>query len=498
MRLDDILKETETEILVKRNINNVSITGITDSSKQINNGSLFVAVKGYSFDGHDYISEVIRQGAVAIIGELDVVGLTVPYIQVKNSRKALGLVAKRFYGDPSNKKIMIGITGTNGKTTTSFIVKHIFEMNGFSCSIIGTICNIINGKKLDSLNTTPGTIELNTLLNESRDDVVIMEVSSHGLAQFRLEGIEFDYCVFTNLFHEHLDYHGTIEDYFEAKTLLFEKLKPNGLAIINIDDDWGEKLAKIVHQKKINTYLIGKSSQSNLVIADYQAGKNPFFLLKEKGQLVRMHLPLPGLHNVYNAAFAYSIARIFSIKREEVIESLNQFPGVPGRFEIYKEANGPTVVIDYAHTADAFFHILKTAKECGAKRILHVFGFRGGRDKTKREEMVKVSREFSDQIILTLDDLNNEKYTDMINELNKLYIDFAVEKGKVIPDRTIAILTAIQKAVKDDWIIITGKGPEHYKQPFYLSTKSDKETIQYIQKNRKRMSIIKVPLFDFY
>lgn len=481
MILQDVIVDTTVEILTKVNVENIVITGITDNSKDVKEGYLFVAVSGYSFDGHDYIAEAIRSGASAVIGEQNIMSLEIPYIQVKNSRKVLGLVAKKFYGDPSSKKVMIGITGTNGKTTTSLMLKHILEKNGISCSVIGTLSYIINGKTIESQNTTPGTLKLNSLLVESKDEVVIMEVSSHGLAQYRLEGIEFDYCVFTNLYHDHLDFHETMEAYFQAKALLFEKLKPNGLAIINVDNDWGENLHKNLQNKKVSTYLVGKSNNCDLFIIDYHTITNPFILLKEKKETVKIHLPLPGQHNLYNAAFAFSVARRFPIEREEIISELNQFPGVPGRFETYRGEEGPTIVIDYAHTADAFFHTLQTAKECGAKRIIHIFGFRGGRDKTKREEMVRVSTEFSDELILTLDDLNTEKYDEMVTELNRLHSEYFTEKGAVIPDRTIAIRTVVQKGTTDDWIIITGKGPEHYKQSFDLPTMSDKETILYLQ-----------------
>ena len=238
MILKDILKEAINGDLPK-DVEHISITGVTDNSKEIKKGFLFVAVTGYKSDGHNYINDAIRLGASAVIGNRDIKGLEVPYLRVENSRKALGQIAKRFYGDPSNQKIMIGITGTNGKTTTSYMLQQILEENGVTCSVIGTIQHIINGNKVDSHNTTPGTMELNSLLVESRDMVVIMEVSSHGLAQYRLEGIEFDFCVFTNLYHDHLDFHGTMEDYFLAKLLLFEKLKPSGLAVINGDDFWG-------------------------------------------------------------------------------------------------------------------------------------------------------------------------------------------------------------------------------------------------------------------
>ncbi|MGG3498423.1 UDP-N-acetylmuramoyl-L-alanyl-D-glutamate--2,6-diaminopimelate ligase [Peribacillus simplex] len=488
MILKDVIYEAINWDLPK-DVEDISITGVADNSKEIKNGYLFVAVNGYKEDGHNYIKDAIRQGASVVIGDRDIKGLDVPYLRVENSRKALGVIAKRFYGDPSNQKIMIGITGTNGKTTTSFMLQQILEKNGVTCSVIGTIHHIINGNKVDSRNTTPGTMELNSLLAASKDMVVIMEVSSHGLAQYRLEGIEFDFCVFTNLYHDHLDFHGTMEDYFLVKLLLFEKLKHNGIAIINGDDFWGGKLQEYLRKKSISTYVFGKSNRSDLKITNYNTAMNPFIVLNENHDFVKIELPLPGLHNLYNATAAYSVAKMFPLKKEEILTSLKQFSGVPGRFEIYKKETGPTIVIDYAHTADAIHHMLKTAKESGAEKIYHIFGFQGGRDKTKRPEMVKVSLQHSDVSILTMDDLNSEGIEVMESSLNKLQSDYTTGNVKVIPDRTFAIQEAIQAGKEGDWIIITGKGIERYEQHFGLPTISDKETVLYLQ-NKDQVDII--------
>lgn len=481
MLLQDIIKGLQAENSPNIPDKDIFITGIADNSKEVKKGYIFVAVSGYSFDGHDYIQDAVCLGASVVIGEQEIAHLEIPYLQVDNSRKALGLITKNFYEDPSSQKIMIGITGTNGKTTTSFMLQQILEKNGISCSVIGTINNIINGKKLVSENTTPGSIKLNSLLHSSKDQVVIMEVSSHGLAQYRLEGITFDYCIFTNLYHEHLDFHGSMEEYFLTKTLLFEKLKPNGFAIINGDNQWGMKLYKLLQEREITTYLVGGSNSNDLTITSYESAKKPFILLSEEDQTVEIKLPLPGLHNLYNAALAYSTARCMSIQKESILSALNSFPGVPGRFEVYKQEIGPTFVVDYAHTADAIEFILQTVQECGAKRIIHIFGFRGGRDLTKRTEMVEVSSKMSDYYILTIDDLNNEKVHEMFHMMENLQRENSPEKGLIILDRTLAIQTAQQIGKTGDWIVITGKGPEQYKQPFALPTNTDKETVQYVQ-----------------
>ncbi|WP_243298934.1 UDP-N-acetylmuramoyl-L-alanyl-D-glutamate--2,6-diaminopimelate ligase [Bacillus litorisediminis] len=486
MFLYNLIAELGNDIISLSNIHDLEITGITDNSKDIKKGYLFIAIKGYSSDGHEYIEEAVQKGASAIIGEKKIDSFAIPYIQVNNSRKVLGTVAKLFYKDPSSQKIMIGITGTNGKTTTSYLLRQILEENGISCSVIGTIQYLINGEAIESSNTTPGTVELNSLLAKSTDQVVIVEVSSHGLAQYRLEGIQFDYCIFTNLYHEHLDFHETMEEYFRAKSMLFDKLKHSGLAIINGDNEWGERLYKNLLEKRVSTYLIGTAAYTDLQIYDYHSASSSSITLLENDEHVNVEIPLPGLHNLYNAAIAYAVARRMSIKREDILPVLQHFSGVPGRFEIYKDEDGPTMVIDYAHTADAIFYALQTAKQCGAKRIFHIFGFRGGRDKSKRDEMVKVSSGMSDISILTMDDLNSEASDEMIATLHTLHRDYAENKDLVIPDRTIAIKTAIKMGKKDDWIIITGKGPETYKQSFALPTKSDKETVLYLQEKTQR------------
>jgi UDP-N-acetylmuramoyl-L-alanyl-D-glutamate--2,6-diaminopimelate ligase len=255
-------------------------------------------------------------------------------------------------------------------------------------------------------------------------------------------------------------------------------LKPSGLAIINGDDFWGGKLQEYLWEKNVSAFVFGKSNRCDLAITNYNTATNPFILLNENHDFVKIELPLPGLHNLYNATAAYSVAKMFPISKQEILTSLKRFSGVPGRFEIYKKASGPTIVIDYAHTADAIHHMLQTAKECGAKKIYHIFGFRGGRDTTKRAEMVKVSSEHSDVLILTMDDLNSDG---MESTLNKLLSDYSAGNGKVIPDRTFAIQEALQAGKEGDWIIITGKGIERYDQKFGLPTISDKETVLYLQ-----------------
>ncbi|MDC3414803.1 UDP-N-acetylmuramoyl-L-alanyl-D-glutamate--2,6-diaminopimelate ligase [Aquibacillus sp. 3ASR75-11] len=478
MRLQHLISELE---IVNRNkeAGNIEIKGIADSSLDVQDDYVFVAIKGFQLDGHAYIEEAIYKGASVIIGEQDLSHVSKPYIQVKNSRKALGIIASSFYGHPTSQKIMIGITGTNGKTTTSYILKHILESNGYSCSLIGTIQNVVNGEVTPSMNSTPSPLQLQKLLATSNDSVVIMEVSSHGLTQYRVEGLEFDYCLFTNLNHDHLDYHGSMEAYFEAKVKLFEKLKENGMAVINTDDSWGKKLLVKLQSEGKRCYTIGQSNDNRLQLTHINAGDS-LVVVKEADDSRFIQSPMIGIHNIYNTVMAYATANFFPINKNYITESINDFQGVNGRFEMTKLSNGATVVVDYAHTPDAIFHCLNTARYYGAKSITHVFGFRGDRDSGKRKEMLSIIAEKSDQYILTLDDLNSISMNEMEETLHYLHETYGNEKGKVILDRTLAIKHAIEHSESEQWIFLTGKGHEKYQQTYKLPTQSDKETIEYL------------------
>ncbi|SDO47853.1 UDP-N-acetylmuramoyl-L-alanyl-D-glutamate--2,6-diaminopimelate ligase [Alkalicoccus daliensis] len=479
MKLHQLLADIDIKTPMQSDIGDIPVHEVTDNSADVKEGYVFVAIGGYSSDGHDFIEASIQQGASLIIGEKDIDNLPVPYIQVPNSRKVLGMLARKLYSEPAKEKLIIGITGTNGKTTTSYMLKHLLESSGKSCSVIGTIENIINGEKIPSRNTTPSSLILHKLLAMSTDEVVIMEVSSHGLSQCRIEGVTFDYCLFTNLHQEHLDYHGSMENYFQAKKLLFEKLAPGGTAVVNTDNPWGEKLADHLQHEEKNVYRIGASVSSNLRIADINL-QNSTATVEERGESSAVFTPMNGIHNMYNMIMAFGTAALIGVSKENLLPALFQFKGVEGRFEIYKLANGAAVIVDYAHTPDAVAHCLATAKQQGAGRIVHVFGFRGDRDPGKRQEIMSVTASMSNQYILTLDDLNSVSFSEMETTLTWLNNTYGNEKGRIIPDRTKAIQTAIEESQPEDWIIITGKGHEQYQQSYKLPARSDKEIVQYL------------------
>ena len=376
---------------------------------------------------------------------------------------------------------MIGITGTNGKTTTSYLLRHILETNNISCTVFGTIENIVNGKSMKSSHTTSSPLILQQFLTMSQDEAVIMEVSSHGLDQHRIEGIEFDFCLFTNLHHEHLDYHETIEHYFQAKKSLFGHLKAEGKAIINTESIWGEKLGKELEMEGIPTYTIGCSGKNDFETFNFNCKKFTA-CIRQNQQIEEVSSPMPGIHNMENTLMAYVTSRVLGLEKKDIRAALGQFPGVDGRFELTKTENDVSILIDYAHTPDAVLHLLTTVKQLGAKRIIHIFGFRGNRDSSKWPEMLFQSSHLSDRYILTMDDLNSMSYVEMLTTLHSLNKEYGNQKGYIVPDRTCAIKLAIEQGCLGDYIVITGKGHEMYQQTYQLETQSDRETVNHLLK----------------
>jgi UDP-N-acetylmuramoyl-L-alanyl-D-glutamate--2,6-diaminopimelate ligase len=484
MKLSTLLENVTNTI--NESFHHIDIEGISTNSSSVRPSELFVAISGYSVDGHGFIQDAIKSGAAAIMGEKDMKGLSVPYIRVSNSRIALAKIASQFYGNPSRKHTVIGITGTNGKTTTSFMLKHILESYNLTCSLFGSVMNSVNGQVFPSVNTTLDALELQQHLALSHDDIIIMEVSSHGLSQYRVEGIEFDYCLFTNLDQDHLDYHRDMDEYFSVKARLFDQLKPMGKAIINLYNSWGEKLFSQLKQKGIDICTLGDEDHHDLRIGKFKPAEMNSAEVYEGKMGAELNLLILGKHNIFNASMAYLTARKLGLESGQILQALKKFQSVPGRFELFGHPKGAVIVIDYAHTANALINCLRTARENGANRIFHIFGFRGNRDIKKRREMIHVSHEMSDVSILTLDDLNHVPFEEMEKDLHELN----QQKGFVIPDRTLAIKHIWDQVDEGDWVLITGKGSETYQQQFYIPAHSDKETIRYLsQKMRKTSNV---------
>ncbi|MGG1575579.1 UDP-N-acetylmuramoyl-L-alanyl-D-glutamate--2,6-diaminopimelate ligase [Fictibacillus sp. NRS-1165] len=457
------------------------IKGIEMNSKQVKSGDLFIAVEGFEADGHMFIDQAVEAGAVAVLGEQRIRNLNVPYIRVSDSRKALAELANCFYGYPHRKHTMIGITGTNGKTTTAFLLKHILEKMGKTCSLIGTVHNMVNNQRLNSKNTTPDSIELNRLLDISQDEIVIMEVSSHGIQQQRIEGIFFDYAIFTNLSHDHLDFHDNMWDYFQVKSRLFQHLKPNGQAIVVTDNEWGGRMQDFLIKESVPSHTVGRYPHDELQLKRICAEYHPIAQYQIEQVLHQVKIPLAGEHNIWNTLTAILTCHEMGYKQEKINNTLPSFKGVPGRFERYTHKRGAIFIVDYAHTADAIEYCLLTAKRQQANRIIHILGFRGNRDSSKRKEILQSSTSLSSIVILTLDDLNGISQNEMTNQLENLRSEFLDKEILIIPDRTKAIQYAWNYAEKGDWVFITGKGHEQYQQDFNLPCESDPFVIQYLQ-----------------
>lgn len=458
------------ELVTTPKTQNIPVKGIAFNSQDVHEGFIFVAISGTHTDGHAYIEDAITHGAIAVIGEQELSISDVPYFQVKDARKELAYLAKSFYGNPTNDKILIGITGTNGKTTTSYMMKHILESQGISCAVFGSISIMINNEEYSSTHTTLDPLTFHKLAAKSNDQVIIMEVSSHGLVQQRVVGLEFDYCIFTNIEHEHLDYHKDMESYYLAKQSLFTYLKSNGKAILLSSNEWSERLYTYV--KSLGKEVIKINGGSST----YTIDRGRMFE-QTTGDEFSLTTQMQGEHNINNAAAAFATSVSFGLNPKRVELTLNNFKGIPGRYQLFPHSNGAMTVVDYAHTANAFHYILDTVKSQNARKIYHVFGFRGNRDVQKRAKMIEMSLKYTDLCILTFDDLNGVPEEQMIRELQELG---AHDKCVIYPDRTEAIRYAWEIAQPDDWIVITGKGNEAYKQSYSLSTKSDIDTLNYL------------------
>lgn len=479
-----IMDELLNGITVKKPENHdplLPITGIQFNSRKIVPGDLFVAIDGFSADGHRFIDQAIANGAIAVLGQQPIAGLEVPYYQTSDSRKALARMASNFYGHPCKKHIMIGVTGTNGKTTTAYLLKHIIEQSGRTCSMIGTVNNIINNQVIKSKNTTPDPLEIQSLLAESLDEVVIMEVSSHGIEQQRIEGIYFDYAIFTNLGNDHLDYHESIEAYFNVKSRLFKRMKKHGTSIIASHNEWGRKLQYKLADSAQEVLTFGNRTDDEMQLINVCTEYFPVIKVRHGKSTQKIQVPLPGMHNVWNTLGALLTVEKMGISINEAARHLSTFKGVPGRFETFSHPEGATFIVDYAHTEDAIEYCYQTAKRENAERIVHILGFRGKRDSAKRKDIVSLCSDVCSQLILTLDDLNGVPKDRMVDELKKLNNEFADGSAEIIPDRTKAIQHAWDKAKDGDWVFITGKGQETYKQSFKLPTSTDIQTIQFLK-----------------
>lgn len=445
----------------------ISIEGITDDSRKVEKGCIFICLSGYKVNGYDYILDACAKGAVAILVDKVVTDLpdNLVVIKVPDVKVAMQKMVPAFFDYPAQKMKVVGITGTNGKTTTTYMLRRIVQAANKKTGIIGTIGALIDEEKLPIVNTTPDVTGLQTILEamyEKKVEYVFMEVSSHALSLNRIAGIEFDVAVLTNITQDHLDFHKTFDAYVEAKSLLFSNLKNNktktGIAVINKDDENADKILKVIDNKVI-TY--GKEQTNDVYPKKVKMSEQSIELLlaTPKGD-VELMLHTTGYFNVYNAMSAVAAAIALDISIDTIHKGLEDFAGVDGRFELVKAGQPFTVVVDYAHTPDSLENVLKTAREVTKGRLIVVFGCGGDRDKTKRPIMGEIAEKLADYVYITSDNPRSEVPETILEDIKKGIKDYT--KCQAIVDRHEAIEHALTFAQAGDVIVIAGKGHETY------------------------------------
>lgn len=452
----------------------VSVAGSTETevkdvqidSRLVSPGSCFIAVRGTVSDGHDFISTAVEKGAIAIVCEELPVELNknVQYVTVVNSAIAAGIIAHNFYGVPSQNVKLVGVTGTNGKTTVATLLFKLFTELGYTCGLISTVQNQIGSQVLSATHTTPDAVHLNALLSRMVEEgcqYVFMEVSSHALHQHRTAGIHFTGAIFTNITHDHLDYHGTFDEYIKVKKSFFDHLNTNSFALSNADDRRGRVMLQ--NSKARNYYYSLKT------LADFKGKiiENSLLGLLLQINDIEVHFRLIGTFNAYNLLAVYGAAICLGQDSSEVLKILSTLQGAEGRFEyLISPKEKIAGIVDYAHTPDALLNVLATIKninEAGNK-VITVVGCGGNRDKTKRPEMAQVACEYSDRVILTSDNPRREDPAQIIKDMEAGVSASAFKKCISIVDRREAIKTAVAFAETRDIILIAGKGHEKYQE----------------------------------
>jgi UDP-N-acetylmuramoyl-L-alanyl-D-glutamate--2,6-diaminopimelate ligase len=444
---------------------NIAITSLSFDSRKISKDSLFIAVNGTSVNGHQYINDTITKGAIAVICEELPAKLNekITYIKVNDSSLALGIIASNYYNNPSEKLALVGITGTNGKTTTTTLLFHLFKKLGYKTGLISTVKNQINNEVLVSTHTTPDSIELNKLLAQMVEGGCthcFMEVSSHAIVQNRIAGVVFKGAVFTNITHDHLDYHKTFDEYIKAKKKFFDNLSADAFAITNKDDANG---LVMLQNTKAN-----KKTYSLRAIADYKCRivENQFsgLLLNIDGQEV--WTKLIGSFNAYNLLAVYATSLMLKEDKTNVLTTLSTLSSVEGRFQYVRSNNGILGIVDYAHTPDALQNVLKTISDIRTnnENVITLIGCGGNRDKEKRPIMAKIACDFSNRVILTSDNPRNESAEDIIQQMKSGVDGVNHKKTLSITDRAEAIKTACSMAQTGDIILLAGKGHEKYQE----------------------------------
>ena len=464
MKLQELLKHLHpiTNYVLGEN---PDITSLENDSRKVQKGSLFICIKGFTVDGHDYAETAAKNGAAAILAE-EKLTINIPVILVKDTNRAMAVLADAFYGHPTKKLKLIGVTGTNGKTTTSHLIEKIFSKANIKTGLIGTMYTKIADEIIEAKNTTPDSLTLQKNFSKmvrSGVNLAVMEVSSHALDLGRVHGCDYDCAVFTNLTQDHLDYHRTMDDYLRAKGLLFSQLgntfnplKPK-FAVLNADDP-----ASAIYCRSTAAHIVTYGIDQD---ADVRAkniritSSGTIFDLEMNDQVYPIRLQLIGKFSVYNALASIAAAFVSGLQIGTIIQAVEEIKGVPGRFELVDAGQNFTVIVDYAHTPDSLENVLKTIGQFAKKRIFVIVGCGGDRDRFKRPVMAQIACGYATNPIFTSDNPRSEDPNMILKDME---MGVQGEKYIVLPDRRTAIQTAIKQAEKDDVILIAGKGHETY------------------------------------
>lgn len=443
----------------------VEISAVVFDSRKVVPGCLFVAVKGTVVDGHDYIEQAVKDGAAAVICEELPHHVTgeVDFLMVSDSAAALGIVAANFYDNPSDKLKLVGVTGTNGKTTIATLLYKLFRDLGYKCGLLSTVENQVNGQVVASTHTTPDPVELNSLLNDMVAlgcDYCFMEVSSHAVAQHRIEGLQFSGAIFSNLTHDHLDYHKTFDAYLKAKKTFFDQLPKTAFALTNVDDKNGNVMLQNTKAHK-KSYALKNMADFKVKILENQFGG---LLLNIDGE--EAWFRLVGSFNAYNLLAVYATAMLLDQDKANVLTSLSKLSGAEGRFDYIISPNKVVGIVDYAHTPDAVQNVLTTIHDLrkNTEKVITIIGCGGDRDKSKRPIMASMACEWSDKVILTSDNPRSEDPAQIIKDMEAGVTAANARKTISIVDRREAIKTACHLAQPGDIILLAGKGHEKYQE----------------------------------
>ncbi|PLX10736.1 MAG: UDP-N-acetylmuramoyl-L-alanyl-D-glutamate--2,6-diaminopimelate ligase [Marinilabiliales bacterium] len=461
--LSDILKTVQTIQVIGNT--ELPVAAIVFDSREVINGSLFVAVKGTKTDGHEYIEMAIKKGAKAVVCE------TLPkkakenavIIQVENSSVALGKLSSSFYNDPSKSLKLIGVTGTNGKTTTVTLLYNLIRKLGYKVGLLSTVRNYIDDQIIEATHTTPDAVQMNKLMKQMVNagcEYCFMEVSSHAIHQERIAGLEFSGALFTNITHDHLDYHKTFAEYIKAKKKLFDDLDPQSFALINTDDKNGNVMVQNT-KAEVKSYAIrsGADFKAKIIESHFEGS-----MLNINN--IDVWTYFVGKFNAYNLLLVYSCAVMLGFDKNEILTAISEMKPVEGRFETLRSQNGITAIVDYAHTPDALHNVLNAINEIrnDDQELITVVGAGGDRDKTKRPDMAKIAAQFSDKLILTSDNPRTENPNVIIEEMKKGVEIENKKKVLSIVNREEGIRTACLLAKKGDIILVAGKGHETYQE----------------------------------